>query len=253
MYTAISIAKKTFTRSLTSRVMALTLSVSALGRIALRFSILTKRLWLSLGQMSQRAIEYPWVLAEVRSIRPSSLVLEVGCAESVLGYELIAKGFRVVGLDIRTPPFKDKRMVFVRRNILDTKLPNKTFDVIVVVSTIEHIGLNVYGQLTLDDDGDMKAMREMWRILKPRGTILVTTPYIGDNPFKLNASGRVIERNYNRQRLERIVQGFQVIKDEYFYPKRLKRRYGWTQMNREKIDKQSFPEAGLACLVLRKP
>jgi 2-polyprenyl-3-methyl-5-hydroxy-6-metoxy-1,4-benzoquinol methylase len=32
------------------------------------------------------------------------LVLDVGCAESLLSHELIARGFRVIGLDIRDYP-----------------------------------------------------------------------------------------------------------------------------------------------------
>jgi hypothetical protein len=36
------------------------------------------------------------------------------------------------------------------------------FDAIFVVSTIEHIGLSAYGQLTLDDEGDVKVMKELY-------------------------------------------------------------------------------------------
>jgi len=72
------------------------------------------------------------VLKRIRSIKPNSLVLDVGCAESLLSHELIAKGFRAVGLDIRDYPFKSEKMMFIKRNIMDTKLPDNTFDAIIV-------------------------------------------------------------------------------------------------------------------------
>jgi SAM-dependent methyltransferase len=158
-----------------------------------------KILSLQKGLLSQRAIEYPWVLTQVRRLKPNALVLDVGCAESLLSHELIARGFRVIGLDIRDYPFKNRRMLFVKRNVLDTKLPNGMFDAILVVSTIEHIGLSAYGQLTLDDKGDVKAIKELYRILRPKGIMILTTPYIGSCPFRVSS----FERNYNRQRLQK--------------------------------------------------
>jgi len=74
-----------------------------------------------------------------------------------------------------------------------------------MVSTIEHIGLNVYGQLTLDDEGDIKAMRELHRIMKPGGLLIITTPYTGQT---LRISE--FERNYSRQRLIKLIKGFKV-------------------------------------------
>ena len=239
---------KVFTKSLTGRIVSKALSVPALGRTAFQLSIFIKRLSLLTGSWSQRAVEYPWVLTQIKSIKPGSLILDVGCAESLLSHELTAKSLRVVGLDIRDYPFRSKKIVFIKRNVIDTKLPAKTFDAIIVVSTIEHTGLNAYGQLTLDDDGDIKAMKELYRILKPQGIIIITTPYIGSNPLRVYP----FERYYNRQRLEKLVEGFQTIKEEYFYPQRQGSRLHWAKLNREKIDEQNFREAGLACLILKK-
>lgn len=201
-----------------------------------------------MGSWSQRAVEYPWVLMQIKMIKSGSLVLDVGCAESVLSHELTSKGFRVVGLDIRDYPFKNKKMIFIKRNVMDTKLPNETFDAIIVVSTIEHIGLSAYGQLTLTDKGDIKAMKELYRILKPEGIIIITTPYIGNNPFRINS----FERNYNREKILNLIQDFQIVKEEYFYPKQTGRRILWVKMSHEEIDKQKFIKPGLACLVLKK-
>jgi SAM-dependent methyltransferase len=127
----------------------------------------------------------------------------VGCAESLFSQELIARGFRVVGIDIRDYPFKDKRMMFLRRNVLDTLLPDNTFDAILVVSTIERIGLEQYGQTVKDAEGDLRAMKELVRILKHEGVLILTTPYIGGEPLRVTS----FERIYDRQRLSELTRG----------------------------------------------
>ena len=43
-----------------------------------------------------------------------------------------------------------------------------TFDVIVSLSVIEHI----------PDDGDMAALKEMWRVLRPGGRLILTVPFL---------------------------------------------------------------------------
>jgi SAM-dependent methyltransferase len=221
-----------------------------IGRVIFRISILIKKISLFMGKWSQRAIEYPWLLKNLKVISRESLVLDVGCSESALSCELIARGFRVAGIDIKDYPFKDKRLIFLRRNVLDTKLPNDLFDVIIVISTIEHIGLEAYGQSVKDTHGDTKALRELRRILKPQGIIIITTPYIGNSELKINS----FERQYNRQRLKELIEGMNPIKESYFYPYRLGNRLYWLEVWKEKIDKLPFRKEapGLACLILQK-
>ena len=108
----------------------------------------------------------------------------MGCAESLLSHELIARGFRVVGIDIQDYPFKDKRMIFLKRNIMDNHLPDNIFDAIVMVSTIEHIGLRSYGQTVEDTNGDLRTMNELARILKHQRIIILTTPTSEKNPYE---------------------------------------------------------------------
>jgi len=76
-------------------------------------------------------------------------------------------GYGVWGLDINDYPYKPRRVVFVKRDVRGTGLPSNFFDAVVVVSTIGHIGLPVYGQVGFDVDGDVKAIEELRRILKP--------------------------------------------------------------------------------------
>jgi SAM-dependent methyltransferase len=220
-----------------------------IGRIFFQISIGLKKLSLLFGRYSQRAVEYPWVIKNLGMVPRGGLILDVGCAESLLSQELIARGFRVVGIDIRDYPFKDKRMMFLRRNVLDTLLTDNTFDAILVVSTIEHIGLEPYGQTVKDAAGDLRAMKELVRILKHEGILILTTPYIGGEPLRVTS----FERVYNRQRLGELTKGLKIIKEDYYYPLRSRKRLCWLRLSKEKMDKQTFKEeSGIACLILKK-
>jgi 2-polyprenyl-3-methyl-5-hydroxy-6-metoxy-1,4-benzoquinol methylase len=77
-----------------------------IGRLAFRISIWYKRFGLILGRWSQRAIEYPWLLSVLdKFVPPGSKVLDVGCAESALSHELVARGHEVWCIDINDPLF----------------------------------------------------------------------------------------------------------------------------------------------------
>jgi len=84
-------------------------------------------------------------------------------------------------LNINDYPHKPRQMVFVKRDTRDTGSPSNFFDavVVVVVPTIEHIGLPIYGQVGFDVDGDAETIGELRRILKPGGYLMITTPFAG--------------------------------------------------------------------------
>ena len=65
----------------------------------------------------------------------------------------ISKGFMVMGLDIRDYPFKSKKLMFIKKNVMNTGLPDAILDVVTAFSTIEHVGFNEYTQTLIDDNG----------------------------------------------------------------------------------------------------
>jgi SAM-dependent methyltransferase len=124
----------------------------------------------------ERLVEVPWVLSRLGGGR----VLEVGWAFAEPAYiaalvdadpgELVgadlaegeAPGFDTVVADARKLPF-----------------PDDSFDQVLLVSTLEHIGADneIYGLGdAVDEAGRESALRELRRVLSPRGTMLVTVP-----------------------------------------------------------------------------
>ena len=220
-----------------------------LGRLAFRFSGLCKRVGSLFGYYDQRAVEYPWVLYQLKRFVPKgSRVLDVGCAESALCHELVARGYEVWCVDINLPLFCPKSIKFVKADIRQTNLPSNFFDAIIIVSVIEHVGLPVYGQEIIEEDGDIKAMEEVWRICKPGGYVILTTPFSGKE-FILHPT----ERRYNMQRLKLLTKNFKHIVVQFYMPKRRGKKLEWVEIPPEEAKYIRLEEPGIACLVLSKP
>jgi len=219
-----------------------------IGYIVFILAILLKNIALFFGQPDQRAAEYPWVLRQLAFLSKGSIVLDVGCSESILSHALVMRGFRVVGLDLRDYPMKSEYIAFVKRDIVDTRFPDEFFDGIVVVSTIEHVGLKVYGQTVIDSDLDLRAIHELWRVLKPGGLVILTTPFVGNGQNRIARE----EREYGFEGLNKLTKGLEVLKEEYFYPYHYHHTVRWIRFCRSDALRTDFADPGIACLVLRK-
>jgi SAM-dependent methyltransferase len=124
----------------------------------------------------ERVVEIPWVLSRLRS---SGRVLEVGYAFAETQYlvALLRSGVELVGADLATREMEG--METVNADVRDLPFGDRTFDQIMLVSTLEHIGANnaVYGlDVAADAGGRLAALRELRRVLRPHGSLLVTVP-----------------------------------------------------------------------------
>ena len=128
---------------------------------------------------NERQVEIPWLAARLAELTPHTL-LDVGHADSFYWPELRATGAHCVLCDVR--PFAP---MLARRGdapeihvISGADLPaawSGRFDVVVSISTIDHIGLDAYGQ-PADDAALPRACAELWRVTAPGGALLLTTP-----------------------------------------------------------------------------
>ena len=124
-------------------------------------------------EANERWIEFPFALQQL-PLKTS--VLDVGCTGSMFPFLLKACGHKVTGIDQR--PITMEGIRFVQEDIRATQFPPETFDCITAISTIEHIGLKgIYGNAFEDIAGDVRAVNECYRILKPKGKFIMTVPY----------------------------------------------------------------------------
>jgi len=133
--------------------------------------------WLqAAGGTDERIVEIPWVLSR---LVPSGRVLEVGYAyaEAVYLAGLVRAGVELVGLDLAERDVDG--MERITADVRSIPLPGDSIDQVLLVSTLEHVGADNsgYGLAAEDDPGSRaEALRELGRVLRPRGSLLVTVP-----------------------------------------------------------------------------
>jgi SAM-dependent methyltransferase len=124
----------------------------------------------------ERVVEVPWVLSR---LRPVGRVLEVGYAFAETAYlgALLRSGVELVGADLATRAVAG--LEAVEADVRALPFPDRSFDQVLLVSTLEHVGADnaVYGlDAEPDPDARLNALRELGRILRVDGSLLVTVP-----------------------------------------------------------------------------
>ena len=138
-------------------------------------------------------------------------VLEIGCAEAdwLTPMKAERRDLELIGLDWRT--CERPGGTVVKGNVMDASLwPGETFDAIVSVSAIEHVGLGSYDNDPQDRYGDTKAMQHACDWLKPGGWMYLDIPYRPHGPYEVNSNFRAYDEENLQKRL--IVPGF---REEY--------------------------------------
>jgi SAM-dependent methyltransferase len=120
-------------------------------------------------------------------------------------------------LDFDAPEEPLTPIRFRASDVRDTEYDSNHFDAVLAVSVIEHIGLenaqvNQTLQPDIDSDGDFESLREIKRILKPGGRLIMTIPFGIKEGLVLGNDTRC----YSYDRLERINNLFQVDILEYY-------------------------------------
>ncbi len=134
----------------------------------------------------ERVVEIPWVLSR---LRPSGRVLEVGYAFAETAYlgGLVRSGVELSGVDLAARDVEGMEPVVA--DVRELPFDAGSFDQVLLVSTLEHVGEDnaVYG---LDREGEsddahagerggearLAALRELGRVLRADGSLLVTVP-----------------------------------------------------------------------------
>jgi len=155
------------------------------------------------------------------------------------------------------------KMKNVRGDILHPPYKESSFDCVLCISTLEHVGMNShkvrnpYGappwptepEWFLKHKEDFETVKEIKRILKNGGKLLLTVPF-----GKLSNYGSHIQ--YDATRLKQIAASTSLlITDEAYFEYRFD---GWYTSSAEKLSDVLFQtcgapaSTGLACLELRK-
>lgn len=116
---------------------------------------------------NERPVEYGYVFKQLNQVQPQT-VLDVGTGQSALPALLSTCGFQVTAIDNATdywPSRLTNRHWHVLHDDIRASRLSEPFDAVVCVSTLEHI----------PEHAD--AMREMLRLTRPGGHLILTFPY----------------------------------------------------------------------------
>lgn len=126
----------------------------------------------------ERVVEIPWVLSRYRGERR---VLDIGSAYAIPLYIRQLNALRIPelhGVDMSSRPVQGVTMT--RADVRHMPYPDAAFDLIICISTLEHIGAdNRRYELaaSASTEGDLAALREMGRVLALTGRLLITVPF----------------------------------------------------------------------------
>jgi SAM-dependent methyltransferase len=177
---------------------------------------------------ADRFIEYSFAMRNLPSLRAHTRILDIGCTGSMLTPLVASLGYEVTGLDLSRPSILDvlglPNFSFQLGDARRMKFGDGFFDAVLLVSTLEHIGIG--GRYGSDEDreGDKKAIKEIARTLKPKGLLILTVPF--GRPVVV----RPYHRIYDYEHLRNLTRGFIIEEEEYFMKTC---QGGWTRCSRQ--------------------
>ena len=132
-------------------------------------------------KLHSRCIEYPFAAATLGS---AGSLLDVGTAkaDAVWVRWLAGLPIDVCATDYDEPSIPMGRLPFYRADVRALPFSDRMFDLVFAVSVIEHIGLaqpqvNTPCLPGIDQEGDVAAVRELVRVLKCDGKLVMTFPF----------------------------------------------------------------------------
>lgn len=161
--------------------------------------------------INERILEIPFIFKSVPA-KPSQEILDIGSCESTVSLSLATLGHKVTALDFRPYPLNHPNLKSVQEDICTTTLPKKSFDIVICLSTLEHVGFNtLYGKSTSQMSA-AKAVIQMHRVLKPGGKLLLTIPTLASH------AQTNFMQFFTPKELRVLLKPFKKFEVEYFRP-----------------------------------
>lgn len=145
-------------------------------------------------KIHSRCIEYPFAASKIGN---AQIILDVGSAKSnnIWLEWLNDLPITVYATDYDTFEKEYENIKFYQSDVRNLPFQDETFDKIIAVSVIEHVGLfspqvNAKNLPKIDNNGDFDAVKELARVLKKGGELIMTLPFGVNQGLILNDEAR---------------------------------------------------------------
>lgn len=162
---------------------------------------------------TEREVEIPFLLEKLPEPNENKKILDVGCAYSNIIYALDEVGFDIHGIDMLecNPPVKKFHLGDAR----NMPYSDNEFDYVICISSLEHFGkveTPYHTDKVEDQNADIKAMKEMIRVVKPQGQVILTLPvgYAQTHWYQW-------VNFYNGYALQRLLEGLKILDIKYSF------------------------------------
>ncbi len=123
-----------------------------------------------------------WAARILAELRPSR---HIDIASSLTFCTMVSAFIPVEFYDYRPAMLALSNLECKRGDLAALPFPDHSVESLSCMHVVEHVGLGRYGD-PLDPDGDLKAIAELKRVLKPKGSLLFVTP-VGKPNIRFNA------------------------------------------------------------------
>lgn len=161
-----------------------------------------------------RIVEVPWVEKRIQGDR----ICDIGCGETKFALYLSKKGYQVYGIDFSSYNYEKEKypnFKFYQLDVTeDIPFPENFFDTVIAISTIEHVGLGFYKD-PVKKNGDLIAMRQIKRVMKEDGILLLTTEF-GRHNLISYAKVKPFYRVYDIQDIKNLFSGLEILEKQTY-------------------------------------
>jgi hypothetical protein len=154
--------------------------------------------------VNERIVEQPFVFGAIAGLGGPARILDVGGSESTVGLSLATLGHDVTIVDPRAHPLAHPNLAHAACRLDELPAGVEPFDAAVVLSAVEHFGLQHYDGASLLERLDLAAMASLRELVRPGGLLVLTVP------FAAQPSVDDFQRVYDEDGVAQLLRGWEV-------------------------------------------